>query len=474
LNVARAKSIRRLSRVALRLGAAAAVLIACAAPARAADALLYRIFLRDGSTLISYGDYARVADRVVFSIPIGGLDTPSPSLHLVSIAESSVDWDRTDKYAQATRARHYAETRGEADFDILSNNVARALNDVATLKDPSRRLAVANQVSRWLADWPAQHYGYRASDVAQLSALLDEAVAELRAAAGQTRFNLSLVANSAPLPDPVPALPLPTLRESIEQAFTAARVSPDPAQRVALLETILAELKRAGGDATLSVWSAPLVAKASADLATEGRIDRKYRELVNRMVTAADARAKLADVTAIQALIKSTLQEDDRLGRMRPETTAALLATLDARLDGARRLRLARDAWLLRQRAIVNYERRIDPVLEQFQRSLAGLEQIRQLAGPPPKTLQPLAARVSDAWRDLKVLTPPAEATNVHGLLVSALQMAIRAVTSRRLAVTSGTDMSTAWEASSAAAGALLMFDKAREELKKLNTPPEL
>jgi hypothetical protein len=113
-------------------------------------------------------------------------------------------------------------------------------------------------------------------------------------------------------------------------------------------------------------------------------------------------------------------------------------------------------------------------VLEQFQRSLAGLEQIRQLAGPPPKTLQPLAARVSDAWRDLKVLTPPAEATNVHGLLVSALQMAIRAVTSRRLAVTSGTDMSTAWEASSAAAGALLMFDKAREELKKLNTPPEL
>ena len=36
-----------------------------AAPASAADALLYRIFLRDGSTLVSYGDFARVADRVV-------------------------------------------------------------------------------------------------------------------------------------------------------------------------------------------------------------------------------------------------------------------------------------------------------------------------------------------------------------------------------------------------------------------------
>src|SRR5262245_47044584 len=30
---------------------------------RAIDALLYRIFLRDGSTLVSYGDFVRVADR---------------------------------------------------------------------------------------------------------------------------------------------------------------------------------------------------------------------------------------------------------------------------------------------------------------------------------------------------------------------------------------------------------------------------
>ena len=94
--------------------------------ALAAEALLYRIFLQDGSTLVSYGDFARVADRVVFSIPIGGLDGPAPTLHLVSISESSVDWDRTDRYAQATRARQYAATQGEADFDVLSTDVARA------------------------------------------------------------------------------------------------------------------------------------------------------------------------------------------------------------------------------------------------------------------------------------------------------------------------------------------------------------
>jgi hypothetical protein len=32
--------------------------------------------------------------------------------------------------------------------------------------------------------------------------------------------------------------------------------------------------------------------------------------------------------------------------------------------------------------------------------------------------------------------------------------------------------MALAWQASSAAAGALLLFDRAREELQRLRTPP--
>jgi hypothetical protein len=36
------------------------------------DASLYRIFLRDGSTIVSYGEFARVSDRVVVSLPVGG------------------------------------------------------------------------------------------------------------------------------------------------------------------------------------------------------------------------------------------------------------------------------------------------------------------------------------------------------------------------------------------------------------------
>ena len=48
---------------------------------------------------MSYGDVARVADRVVFSIPVGAVAGPAPELHLVNIAESIVDWARTDRYA---------------------------------------------------------------------------------------------------------------------------------------------------------------------------------------------------------------------------------------------------------------------------------------------------------------------------------------------------------------------------------------
>jgi hypothetical protein len=457
----------RVSRAARGLGCLFCVAL-WSSPVFAADALLYRIFLHDGSTLVSYGDFARVADRVVFSIPLGGLEGPSPVLHLVSIAESAVDWTRTDRYAEATRARHYATTRGEADFEALSNYVAQALHDVARTKDATRRLALANAVRRTLAAWPSKHHGYRAADVAQLSALLDETVAELRVAAGQSRFDLELVATSGTLPPDEPALPEPTLRESIEQVFTLAKITPDGTERVSLLQTIVARL----GDPELdAAWTGAVRAKASAELASEVKTDKAYRDLVTKMVAAADDRASRADVNGIDALVKAVLKADDKLGRLRPQTTAALLATLDGRLDAARRLRLARDAWLLRQDGLSAYRRNIRTALDRLSRSTAGLEQIRQLAGPPPGTLPALVQRVTDAWRDLKAIRPPAEVDAAHGMLVAAAQMAARAATARRMAIKT-TNMEAAWEASSAAAGALIMFERAQEELRKLSTPP--
>src|SRR5678816_3428363 len=54
-----------------------------AAAQQPADATLFRVFLKDGATLASYGEIALVGDRVVFSMPtsIG----PNPELRLVTI-----------------------------------------------------------------------------------------------------------------------------------------------------------------------------------------------------------------------------------------------------------------------------------------------------------------------------------------------------------------------------------------------------
>src|SRR5262245_60678719 len=91
---------------------------------------LFTVFLKDGSTLVSYGELARVGDRVVFSMPTStAMD--NPQLHLVDISSDRVDWERTTNYAESARAARYLEMRAETDYTILTTEIAQALNDVA-------------------------------------------------------------------------------------------------------------------------------------------------------------------------------------------------------------------------------------------------------------------------------------------------------------------------------------------------------
>src|SRR5262245_13981343 len=82
-----------------------------AAIAAAGDATLLRVFLKDGTSLVSHGEPARVEDRVVFSIPTAAI--PNPPLHLVNLAAERIDWERTNRYASSARATRYMETRAE-------------------------------------------------------------------------------------------------------------------------------------------------------------------------------------------------------------------------------------------------------------------------------------------------------------------------------------------------------------------------
>src|SRR5258706_16327375 len=94
---------------------AVSCLLTCARTSAAADnATMFRVFLNDGSSLVSYGEIARVADHVVFSMPTGS--TPNPPLQLVNIAADRVDWNRTDGYAATARAMHYVATQAENDY----------------------------------------------------------------------------------------------------------------------------------------------------------------------------------------------------------------------------------------------------------------------------------------------------------------------------------------------------------------------
>ena len=241
------------------------------------------------------------------------------------------------------------------------------------------------------------------SDVAQLTALLDDAVGELRVAAGLPRVDLTLVATASPLPPVVPELPPPTLRESIEQAFRAASVTDDPAERVSLLEAIVASLggAEAGKRERERAGRALLHARASAALRQELKIDRSYRDLVSRVVTHGRRAARRADVNGIEKLVAAVLKADDRLGRRRPQTTAALAG--DARRRGStRRAACGWRAMPGRCGAMrsYDYQRRIRAAINRLRRSSPGLEQIRQLSGPAPDALTPLAARVTDAWKE--------------------------------------------------------------------------
>src|SRR5687768_8617963 len=204
---------------AVVLGAASGAGASGEAAANGSPAVLYRVFLKDGGVLVSYGEFARVADRVVLSIPIGGTDA-SPVLHVISVAEDAVEWQRTNAYAQAARARHYAETQGEADFARLTREVADTLYMVGSTDDPAKRLSLAEASRRRLVEWPQTHYNYKADELQQMTTWLDQVVSELRVAAGQSSFDLALVSNVVmPASPQVDILPAPTFRERLENGL---------------------------------------------------------------------------------------------------------------------------------------------------------------------------------------------------------------------------------------------------------------
>jgi hypothetical protein len=430
----------------------------------------FRIFLTDGTTLTSYGDFARVGERVVFSLPLGAFQG-HPRLHLASVPVDRIDWTATERYREAARAARYAATRGDEDFANLSSEVARLLNDIALTESPHARLKLANEARTRLAAWPGEHYGHRADEIRQILSLIDEVISDLRAATGESRFDISLVAGVVSPPQVTP-LPPPSLQESIMQALWASGFAASAAERRALLEAALGTMD-VNADALPVAWRATTRERAVRALAVETRLDSRVTAVRTTAMAALDRLAAQADVRGVERLVRSVREDTAALVAERSQEVQALLETLETRLDATRRLRLALDRWAMKADGLRHYQRAVDRPLRDLARGHGALDDIRTLAGPPVDTLQSLDSRLERTASQLAAVAVPADGKAVHAMLTSAVQLAVNAVRLRRTAITSG-NMQQAWDASAAAAGALMLLDRARQDVARLAEPPQM
>jgi hypothetical protein len=461
-------------KLVVRLAAALTVLCASLASMAAAapageDATLLRVFLKDGTSLVSYGEPAKVGDRVVFSMPTAA--TPNPPLHLVTIGTDRVDWERTDRYAASAREARYLETQAELDYAALSNQVTATLNRVTQNVPVATRVALVEAARRTLAEWPAGHYNYRRTEVQQMLTLLDEVIADLRAASGGERFSLNMLVFADPPTIREPLLPSLTEKETIEQTLSAARVVETAADREDLLKTALTTIDRSV--VLPAGWAATTRAAAVAQLVEERRVDRSYRLLTQGIMAVAAQQASMADVRGLQRLELRIEQRDRMLGGKRPEVVTSLVAAVEAQLDAARRLRLARDRWALRAPVLRDYQLAMSTPLAQFAAIRTSLEDLKSLAGGSPLMLASVENSAELILRKSAAIVPPDELKSAHALLVSAAQLAQNAVAIRREAVLAGS-MARAWDASSAAAGALMLGIQARRDIQASLRPPAL
>ena len=449
------------------LALACCLTTAVAAYGQASAPPLYRIFLSDGSALASLGEWARVGDRVVFSMPLAAAG--AGDLHLVSLPVHRVDWARTERYADAVRAAQYASTRGEADFAQLSSAVAQTLNQIAQIADSKQRLAAAEQARRTLAAWPAAHYGYRAAEVREFLTVLDDVISGLRAQAGPHGFDLALTASTV-APPTEPLLAPPNHTDVAQYLMTASRLVDSPAERVSLLQSLVAFIDRAIEYLPASFASA-FRATAVSDLAEEQRTDAIYAQLRTTALKEATRYAARADVRALEQLRQRLSADDEKLGRRRPEDLAGVMAALETHLDAAYRLRLAHDRWLLSEPDMRRYRTALTPYLRSFLNHRQSLEDIKLLAGPEPHRLRPLARELDRIARFTALIASPPALAAVDAAFRSAFSLAINAVQLRHDAVQAA-DVELARRASAAAAGALMLIDRARDDLRVALEPP--
>ena len=250
---------------------------------------LFRVILNDGTALVSYGEFTRVGDRVVFSMP---LDSPrGERLQLVNLPASVVNWESTEQYATATRyAQYVASARRGRLRRAHRRGGARAERDRARqgprARAPDRRADAAD--ARRVAD-----RALRLPVVRRQRHAVAARRARSRSSAATARHppvsTSDLVATIEP--PSMPLLPDPTATQAIDQVMLAARLSDVPAERITLLRSAISAIDEKAAQLPKQLGAPDARGRPRPRSTPRLAIERRYAELSRSTVARANAAA---------------------------------------------------------------------------------------------------------------------------------------------------------------------------------------
>ena len=454
----RARAVSLLTSLILISGA----VTAGQAPAVDAGAI-FRVFLKNGTALASYGESAEAGDRVVFTLLIVGAGQQQ-TLQLMSLPASAVDLDRTRRYADAIRLVHYTATRAELDYAAMTQEVQRSIAELTAVADPKKRLAMAEEARARLVSWSKGTYGYRAAEVQELTRLFDDVINDLRAAAGQGSFKVDL--SAATMPSTEPLLAAPGAAESISLALAAADAADSEEDRAAILKIAAAA---AGDDPAL----AGVRANVARAIDLEARATAVYDQLAADVRAQATAARKKGDADALANVLAALRARNAELGNRRPLVVRTLTSEIEAMLASTRTYHAALEHYAAVRGTLLAYERAVRPTMSGFDGLAPVFTAIRDVRYTAYERLERAGTRLKELIVSLDALTPPADLVDVQATLASALKMADHACDRRRLSIALRSQV-IADEASSAAAGAMLLAGAARDQLVSRLYPPKI
>jgi len=413
----------------------------------------YRVFLKNGDALPSYGESAVVGDRIIFNLSIGGSDGPL-TLQLMSLPLPLIDMDRTMRYADSMRAAFYAATRGAAEYSEMTAALSRDLEQLAKIQDRKQQLVVADQLRLGLVAWPKSHFFYRANDIEKLVGLVGDVINELKVAVGEKTFALELTAGP-PAPRREPLMVAPRLRESITLSLSASSVADIGEERLAILKSAAS---------ITPVEDRELAGTVAKRLEIEMSAERSYAALAADIRKRAQAAEAAGNAPAIDRLQAELLGRDQQFGFRRPKTVQDLIEELRMARSTAMARKEALDKYAAVRRRLLDYEVAVRPAFAALDGLRSLLQYYRELRGVSFDRTVEAGERFERLRGQIESVTPPPEASAIHATLVSSLRMAVEATLRRREAAATNA-MPTLRAASSAAAGALLLGDRARDDL---------